>query len=262
MPTSDNPSIKRLVRRARDSVAAADDRDALRALGVDVDALAPQLDAVPALAFSVEKLATVYDRFNAVMLDRDWVAFEMLPPGLLEETIALANRNPAAAEQHFLAYFTPENIAGQLKWVTNQVRAGSRRARLFELARIDYAEGRYHASILVVLSQLDGMLADVGLERVFSGDAAKMLVLADSMTAHPDVLPVLFARLSRGRRQTIAKPLLSPERHTILHGRSLAYDQLITAAKAWGLLFAVRDYAVKTERATGRSWPDLNARRG
>ncbi len=155
-----------------------------------------------------------------------------------------------------MAYFDQKGVRQQVKWFS-RVRTAAPRMRLLELAEADYAAERYHACIPVALEQIDGLLADLGVPDVFSRGHAKALVREGSMTAHPEVLPVLFSQLNRQRASTSTEPISLPERHAIAHGRAIAYDNRVVAAKTRALLGAIRDFAEREERARGRSWHDV-----
>lgn len=50
--------------------------------------------------------------------------------------------------------------------------------------------------------------------------------------------------MTRSRKKTTTEPVAMPYRHGILHGRDLAYDTKIVAAKCWAALFALREWAL------------------
>lgn len=50
--------------------------------------------------------------------------------------------------------------------------------------------------------------------------------------------------MTKGRNKTNEEAITIPYRNGILHGRELAFDNRIAAAKCWAALFAARDWAV------------------
>ncbi|WP_213538985.1 hypothetical protein [Nitrosospira sp. NRS527] len=117
-----------------------------------------------------------------------------------------------------------------------------KRIRLAELARDDYLADRYYACIPLLLSLLDGLVSDVSRHVGFFADNAD-LTAWDCIAAHESGLQTLAGLMTKGRNKTNEEPISVPYRHGILHGRELAFDNRIVAAKTWAALFAARDWA-------------------
>src|SRR3970040_376253 len=142
-------------------------------------------------------------------------------------------------------------------WTWRSPRRLSRRPRteafeprreLTKLALDDYRVGRYHASIPVLLAQIDGLVSELHeRQRGFFAEDADMQAW-DSLAAHSKGLNQLSAIFRKGRRKTSTERIDIPYRHGILHGRDLGYANQIVAAKTWAALFAVREWALKVER--------------
>jgi hypothetical protein len=246
VPISDNPSPKKLMTQVEGFAALARLGPIIRLFGKTGRDIASKLDEMPEMLANAQRLTTLPDRFNAVFLERGWVSLEHLSVDVQEAAIDMAaNGSLDAADAFLVDYWTPEVLTRHMRWLT-QLKVGRPRRRLLELALEDHGAGRYHASVPVVLAQLDGLAADLGLARVFTGDAQK-LVAYDSSSAHPEALPALIALLGRHQRRTEDTPLQLPERHAVLHGRNLAYDTKAISVKAWAALFAINDYASKAE---------------
>lgn len=128
------------------------------------------------------------------------------------------------------------------------------RLRLAWLALADYEAERYHGCVPVVLALLDGYANDVDGEIGFSEKQADLSAW-DSFAGHPEGLKRLHRVLNKSRRKTHADSISIPYRHGILHGRDLAYDNKLVAAKAWAALFAVGEWAKRIERGARHAPP-------
>ena len=83
---------------------------------------------------------------------------------------------------------------------------------------------------------------DISKHVGFFADSANMTVW-DSMAAHETGLQVVASLFTKSRNKTNEEALTIPYRHGILHGRELAFDNKLVAAKVWAALFATRDWA-------------------
>lgn len=93
-----------------------------------------------------------------------------------------------------------------------------------------------------MLSLLDGIVNDVSKHVEFFADSANMTVW-DSIAAHETGLQVVASLFTKSRNKTNEEALTIPYRHGILHGRELAFDNKLVAAKVWSALFATKDWA-------------------
>ena len=110
------------------------------------------------------------------------------------------------------------------------------------MARDDYLAGRYHACIPLLLSLLDGLVNDVSKHVRFFAENVD-LTAWDCIAAHESGLQALSSIFTKGRNKTNEDTISIPYRNGILHGRELAFDNKIVAAKCWAALFAARDWA-------------------
>ncbi len=130
------------------------------------------------------------------------------------------------------------------------VEAYRPRADLLRFASEDFAAGRYHAVVPIVLAQIDGIVADVAGRNLFNKTEHILpkLVAWDSISAQEGGLPDLVELMASPRFKTTAGPIEVPYRHGILHGRDLGYATKIVAVEAWAALFSLRDWAIKFEQ--------------
>ena len=138
-----------------------------------------------------------------------------------------------------------------------------KRYRLIELAKDDYFAARYHACVPLLLALVDGLVNDISKHVGFFAEGADMTAW-DSIAAHETGLKVLAKIMGLGRNRTNEESISVPYRNGILHGRELAFDNKVVAAKCWAMLFAIRDWAgslaegkadPKVEKET--SWSEL-----
>ena len=89
---------------------------------------------------------------------------------------------------------------------------------------------------------IDGLVNDVSKHVGFFAENVD-LTAWDCIAAHETGLQTLASLLTKGRNKTNEDSITIPYRNGILHGRELAFDNKIVAAKCWAALFAVRDWA-------------------
>lgn len=203
------------------------------------------------------------DKFNEKLGDLGWIAYESLNLETMKKAISLVENNEIEAAETYLADYYGEN---NLKWLIMRFQGHKefrRRLRLVELAKEDYLAKRYHAFIPLILSITDGLVRDVSNHVGLFGESVN-LTLDDSIAAHESGLQKLIKLIGRGRGKTNDEPITIPYRHGILHGRELAFDNKIVAAKCWSTLFAVRDWAQaiaekksQSEEKEKKSWLEL-----
>jgi hypothetical protein len=268
----DIPSYRKLLEETQGisalSAALPVLRPELRRAGFNVDAIEAALVGAGDLARQVEEFTAVADRFNDLFAGRGWIMYADMGLEVAREAIALGEAGDLdGAERRLVAYYTPEAVRWKLRRMGG-VRAFRPRERLADKALEDYAAGRYHACVPVVLALLDGMVSELHAERrgFFAGDVD--LTAWDSVAGHERGLNTLVALMQKGRRKTTTEPIPVPYRHGILHGMDLGYDTPLVAAKTWAALFATREWAKKAESGeldapppdTPPSWDELLAR--
>lgn len=188
------------------------------------------------------KIFEIPDKFNERFSELGWVAYESMSLEVMKDAIAKYDTEGAKVAEQFLAN---SYDADCLKWGILRFQGDQefrRRIRLIELAKEDYLAERYHACIPLLLSLLDGIVNDISKHVGFFADSVDMTVW-DSMAAHETGLQVVASLFTKSRSKTNEKALTIPYRHGILHGRELAFDNKLVAAKVWAALFAVRDWA-------------------
>lgn len=189
----------------------------------------------------VKDIVRLLDRFHTHFSGEGWIFYESMNIPAARHAVELADRGDLeSARQALVDHYSDELINFHLLRLSG-LECGRDRRRLLSLAREDYAAGRYHACIPVVLAQMDGMVNDLQ-ERGFFAEGSD-LTAQDSLAGHSEGLTKLAGFLRKGRNKTRDEQLTVPYRNGIMHGADLGYDNKMVAAKCWAALFATADWA-------------------
>jgi hypothetical protein len=220
----------------------------LATLGVDTSSIEEAFEQFDAIAQEVRDIASVPDRFNDLFASRGWIMFERMDMEIAKKALQQAESGDNdAAEETLVEYFDPDFVEREMKTLI-PLESFRPRMDLARKALDDYRAGRYHASIPVVLAQIDGFVSELHQrQRGFFAEEADMEAW-DSLAAHSKGLNQLSSIFRKGRRRTTTDPISVPYRHGIMHGRDLGYGNRTVAAKTWAALFAVREWAIRVER--------------
>lgn len=209
------------------------------------------------------EILTIPDSFNDTFREYGWIAYESMNLEAMKDAVSIAKSEGILKAEMFLSEYYNEET---LKWGILRFKSNpefQRRIRLTELAKVDYLAERYHACIPLLLSMIDGIVNDVSKHVSFFADSADMTAW-DCIAAHETGLQSLAVLMKKFRNKTNDDPITVPFRNGILHGRELAFDNRIVAAKCWASLFAARDWAVaisdgkKTQKPKEKiSWREL-----
>lgn len=196
--------------------------------------------------FNFQKMSKIFihlhDSFNDNFRNLGWIAYESMNQYVLIESVKLADADKFEdAENLLIEYYDEEKVKffiSRLNWIEEF----KPRMDLIELAFVDYLEGRFHASIPVILAMIDGVVTDLkrGDQRGFFAEGVN-LEAWNAIAAHITGLPALQKVLSKIRRDTLTEEIFIPYRNGILHGRDLGYANKTVAVKVWATLFALAD---------------------
>lgn len=243
---SDNPTAKELKSGLGLLHFMTGAAGVLASLGVKSDAIKNLKSQVNDLLSQVEIL-DMPDQFNSAFAGSGWVAVGgALSVDLIKEAISLHNAGKGVdAENLILDWFTEDNI--RLFAITRARRfhkASLRDDQLQEALKL-YLEGRYMASVPLILIACDGFASDVSGESPFKENAD--LSIFDSIVGHPTSLPALISLYKKGVYASSDAEIPIAYRHGVLHGRSLGYANKMTCAKAWLLMMALVDWAIEKQ---------------
>ena len=205
-----------------------------------------------ALVPRVRDLAALPGRFNDALGDLGWIAFGAMDEALMREASELAEAGRVDDAESLIADSYDEVTLRRHLHSMRAIKSYQPRHELLLLVAADHAAGRYHAVAPTVLPQVDGLVHDLTGKSLFThgGSLAETLIAWDTIAGREDGLPRLMKVLSEGRWSTTTDPILVPYRHGILHGRDLGFANKVAAAKAWGALFSLREWALAVQRGT------------
>lgn len=184
------------------------------------------------------------DLFNTSFGSKGWVTVgSALSVDVMKSALELHDAGKDdEAERVLVDWFTKENV--ELFAITRARRfhqAMLRDDQLREALNL-YLEERYLAAVPLILIACDGFASDVSGISPFAEGAD--LTAFDSVVGHPTGLPALIGLLKKGAYKSRDDEMTMPERHKIIHGRSLGYANKTVCAKAWLLMMALVDWAI------------------
>ena len=223
-------------------------RPLLKLFHVDTDAIDDAFAKFEDLERETTEFVSLPDRFNDLFASRGWIIYDLLNMTVVKAAIHKGEAGDVdGAESDLVEYYTLENVEYHLRAMRG-ITAFQSRSRLAFLAATDYAEGRYHACIPIVLALMDGLVNEVNEANRGIFAEGTELKAWDSVSAHARGWGELSKLLSKGRRKTYTETIEIPYRNGILHGMDLGYDNKMVAAKTWAALFATREWALKAEQ--------------
>ena len=191
----------------------------------------------------------IVERFYSVLGKRNWVFNDAL--NLDRMKTILENDEADEAEKALISYFKEP---GMLETQINRLHCFPDmrpRLPLLRKAEIDYREGRYYSSTLVVVTVMDGFVNDVNKASRTGLHALKPEELAseDCVATVLAGLPSVQRAFTKTARKRIDTPLYEVQRHALVHGMATDFDNDIIASKAWCILFAIADWKKSKEKA-------------
>lgn len=188
------------------------------------------------------------DRFNALLGPRGWATFEDMDVAVARDAVLLAEGgDPEGAEDVLVQHFDAQTLREGVERLCERIPAFGVRRHLLLAAVEDHREGRYHASVLVALAQLDGIAHDLTNTKFFVKNPTR-LVLRDTIIGHRSGLATLAGIMSPHRGQTSTLEINVPYRHGIMHGRDLGYVNERVSAKSLTALLALGSWALERDR--------------
>ena len=238
---ADNPSARRISAALLLMKAARSITGLLKKLAIsnkDLDRIHQAADD----ALKQSDILNLPDRFNAAFSDEGWIATGSMSADTMRTAVELfkAGRKQEA-EEVILAWFQEDTIdTFAIQRAKRFNKATNRWHQLREALKLTF-EGRYWSAVPLILIACDGFASDVMGTSPFEQDAD--LTVFDSIVGHPNSLPFLIGKLTKGVRKSSDGEITLPLRHGILHGRSLGYANRIVCMKAWLLMIALVDWA-------------------
>lgn len=218
-------------------------RPFLRLFRIDTAKLDEAFAGMQELEPQVTTLMDIPDRFNDLFASRGWIMYGGMSDDVALTAIAKGEAGDLdGAEQDLVCYYSNDIVALKLTGMKS-VKAFGVRYNLALKALTDYKEERYHACIPVTLALIDGLVNEVHAQRRGFFAEETSLEAWDSVAAHDKGLNSLARLFRKSRQKTVTDEITIPYRNGIMHGMDLGYDNRIVAAKCWGALFAVKEWA-------------------
>ncbi|MDC7226999.1 MAG: hypothetical protein PQJ61_09570 [Spirochaetales bacterium] len=190
-------------------------------------------------------LKTLPVKFNEIFASNGWIATDDLSVPVMKESIEIYKKEGIGKAEDFLVNeFTEDYFYNNLRrmcavWVFED------RKDLIELAYKDHSKERYHASVPVVLAQIDGIIHDIANQSFYELDKKLDIFKIDSaITGLKNELHTIAKKMNKTRNETKNSPLSFPYRNGIIHGRDLNYSNKYVSTKCFFNLFAIRPWAL------------------
>ena len=250
-----NPSLSELQKQAKQLKAFRKAwpflKPIAKLLRADTESIDKTLNEAAELAKQIEEIVAIPDLFNDIFSDNGWIFFESMEVDAAKRAIELSETEGMDVAEEFLAsYFSPEWVEKRIIWLKH-IQGFRERFELANLALEDYKAKRYYASVLVVLSLIDGWVSELNIidfQRHGFFSEKSQLIAWDSIAAHAKGLVKLQKVFSKSRMMTRTEEIRIPYRHGIVHGMDLGYNNKYVAAKVWAAVFAVREWAIKAAK--------------
>jgi len=207
------------------------------------------LEQLEALQHQALELTGLPDKFNEIFAPFGWIAYESMSVEVMKSAISAAEENGIDdAEVLLTEYYHDKNT---LDFLFRRIRwygGFDKRMRLLDLVREDFEAKRYHACIPLLLALIDGIFNDLSNHVGLFAENSDATVW-DSIVGHETGLQFIVSIFKQSRKKTNEELITLPYRNGILHGRELAFDNPIVAAKCWAILSAVRDWIDSVKKA-------------
>lgn len=243
----DNPSYSELSKTAYKMQGISWIISFLAKIGMIKDPKLIQITKDIPKIFGTENRINLPDKFNDKFASKGWIAYESMNAELMENCVTFAKENKIdEAENSLIEYFDEERIKTHIVWL-RAIKAFQPREDLIQNACKDYLAGRYYASIPIILLTIDGLVNDVAPNQKGFFANNPDVTAWDSVAGHSSGLKKLAELFGTPRKKTRIEELKIPYRNGIIHGRDINYANKIVAAKLWGALFAVGDWAKQVQ---------------
>ncbi len=200
------------------------------------------LSKLPELKKQTELIIFMPDKFNGYYSCSGWIAHESMNFPLMERAVLYASEgNMTKGEEELSDYFISQDIDWLVRGLKNLPEFAIR-FKLIKLAYKDTIEKRYYASILLLLSIIDGVVNDISKSKGFFTETTDLMAW-DSVAAHSTGLSSIRDIFNQTRKKTNSEEIFLPLRNGILHGRDLNYDNKFVLGKCWCTLLALYDWA-------------------
>ncbi len=198
------------------------------------------------------------EQFNDIFARHGWISTESFSIDTTRKALALHKEGHLEeAEEVILDWFNDYRL--QLLGVGRCGYFGDhklRKAQLEEALKLTQ-EGRYYGAVPLILIVCEGFARDVLRVDLFGKEPD--LTAFDTFVGHSSALPTVVKELTKSVSETSEENVDVPERHGIIHGRTLGYATESNCMKTWLLFIALTDLHIerlnRDETANGASIP-------
>lgn len=205
------------------------------------------LQKVSNLEKDLAEHVAIIDHFTATFSEVGWIMFDNMNMQIADRAVAAARATGVEAGEQVLVDYYKEDVLKFHLQMMSGIKAFKPRSELAQKAARDFVSGRYYASVLVVLTLMDGLVNELHEKRRGFFAEGTELNAWDSIAAQECGLGTLIRLFGKGRYKTTSDDLRIPFRNGIIHGTDLGYDNPLVAAKLWAAFFAVGDWARRVE---------------
>ncbi len=219
------------------------------------------IDSLKKYKKSAINLHSLPIEFDSFFLEHGWAATDDLSVVLMQNAIkTYKKKGLEEAEKNICQVFDDEFFELKIKIMSMALFVFKERERLIKLAYNDHKNKRFHASIPLILSQIDGVMFDyVGHSFYLKNKNLDKLRYTSPITKVEANLTPIAKKMNESRKKTNNTPLSFPYRNGILHGRDINFDNELVSTKCFFSLFALRPLALfiqnnEFSRLTGKKY--------
>lgn len=205
---------------------------------------------IAALERQVDGLASLVDRFYAVLGPRHWIFHASLPTDEISALLDTPANTDAIEERLIALYRDEERLTSFVRMVRH--RDGfSQRDHQIARALAHYQAEEFASCVLHLIPVMDGFVNDFQpeLRKGLASRDPDDMVAWDSIVGHHLGLSHALKTVHNTFKKRVDDEVFELYRHGIVHGTVVNFDNVYVATKAWNMLFAVGDWARATDEA-------------
>ena len=188
-----------------------------------------------------ENLMKMIDDFNLFFSNLGWIAYKRMSIDIIEESVKLHNNGEIEkANELLIEYYSPDNIRKIINWIYNSKIFKLRQEQL-QVAFERYENKDYISCIPILLIAIDGGVQNIVGSGFFSSKTD--LEVWDSIAGHTSGLASIKNIWYKSRKKVNNESINIPFRNGIMHGIDINYGNSEVAAKCWGIMFALTEWA-------------------
>jgi hypothetical protein len=201
------------------------------------------------LEAGMSQLIGTVDAFYGLLSDRHWIFHDAMNMEEMAAVVGLSDVD--AAEAALIDYYRQPDTLHYMVLGLTSLEAFANRRHMIDAALADYQADRYYATVLVLLTVMDGFVNEFeNVRRGLHARDAEDMSAWDSVVGHHKGLSHAHRTFTKTFSVTNADSITELYRNGIVHGTLTNFDNVVVATKAWNRLFAVADWARSRERAS------------